>query len=527
MTSIKNDNKKKANLMNEIFGNDGLDDYEPEDIDAFEDTHRVRFADEEEHVQPSKAAKKVAMTLRTQSELDETLTTGAYSGKSVSRRTMFANDDNYEDDFSELQTDEYLRELKAAKKRLDYEKEGFEYNESDSDDEGNKRLQSHLSQLLQDDRDIVLRGVQNEKAIQKKKAQSVFNQKMLYDQLLKLRILVQKPLTVCNQLPQNDVFLDIMEHAGQDAQKACVETRAMLFDMLAETLSLQHELFSRNLDCKNDQNTIVNADTLNNIIRSKRRRTENGSSDVGGSSDEEEEEETDMMDDIWNVVQSSYDIYSNYRSESLEKWNRRTRIQSASNTKQFKSLNADLMTQVNNALKEKRIVSRVHVKRFPEKILGKRSRSDNEQNDQSEIIDEQIFDDKDFYQTLLRDLIQDVGTAYEVKGSTISSALQSQHKTKKNKDDTLRFSRNGKTIAYNVHEKLVNFMTPEESEIPKSADTLFLNLFGGGTVIYEESDEEEEETETAQTDGTDDAEDDDNVAGNGSHDDEDLSSFMN
>jgi protein AATF/BFR2 len=517
-------NMKKANLFNEIFGDEQPDDYDPEQVDIIEDTsRRVRFVDEDVSHKPSKAAKS-SMILRTQSDLDDSLSKGAYSGQSVRRNDLFKNsttfDDDDDNDFEALQTDEYVKELRAAKKQFDYEQEGFEAQEgsdSDSDDEGAKRLQSHLSRLTEEGNDLILKGVQNNRADQKKKAQAVFNQKLLYDQLLKTRILVQNPLTICNQLPQNELFMDYLNEAGDKAQQACVESRSMIFDLLCDSLSLQNELFSRHKECKNDKNKIINGDSLEQI-RAKRRKL-NTEDEVQGSSDDEEQEK-DLVDEIWDVIQDSYDYYSKYREESLEKWNRRTRLQSAASTKQFKTLNMDLMTQVNNAKKEKRITQRTHVKRFPEKILGKRSREEDTE-EEKEIIDEELFDDKDFYQTLLRDLIQDVGTAFEKKDSTTSMSAALQRATKKKqKEDALRFSRKGKAIEYKVHEKLVNFMAPAESEIPKSAETLFLNLFGGGTVVIEEEDEPaaEDDENTMEDDDS-----EDNAAGSF---DDDLSSFM-
>lgn len=40
----------------------------------------------------------------------------------------------------------------------------------------------------------------------------------------------------------------------------------------------------------------------------------------------------------------------------------------------------------------------------------------------------------------------------------------------------------GRKIRYNVNEKLVNFMAPEDDGTSELTEQLFRNLFGGGTV---------------------------------------------
>ena len=240
--------------------------------------------------------------------------------------------------------------------------------------------------------------------------------------------------------------------------------------------------------------SVVSGETLLNLREAKRQKL-----DKSGAVAKKNNSSNDFMDDVWQVVNESYEMYSNYREESLDKWNRKTRMQSSLNSKQFKTMNMDIVSQVKSAMNDDRMKQRAHVKRFPEKILGKRTRvvnSDDEDDEEEivpdseeEVIDEEIFDDKDFYQTMLRDLIQDVGSAIDKSGSaSMMSAIQKASKTKNRKEPVGKTK--DRSIVYNVHEKLVSFMAPVESEIPKSAETLFLNLFGGGTVVIDDEDED-------------------------------------
>lgn len=125
-------------------------------------------------------------------------------------------------------------------------------------------------------------------------------------------------------------------------------------------------------------------------------------------------------------------------------------------------------------------IRRTRIKRFPQKILGKRKRDDaettNDDHTQDEEIDEEIFDDRDFYQSLLRDLIQDVGISNIGKeGQSIKQAISKNKKKKKH----MHFKSKGRTLRYVVQPLMVGYMSAKPTEIPESADTLFKSLFGG------------------------------------------------
>jgi len=90
--------------------------------------------------------------------------------------------------------------------------------------------------------------------------------------------------------------------------------------------------------------------------------------------------------------------------------------------------------------------------------------------------DEEVFDDADFYQQLLRDVIESKGG-----GSAQLMASQKQKKTKKHVDT--RASK-GRKIRYEVHEKIENFMVPVPHDAgtwhEAQVDELFASLLGKG-----------------------------------------------
>lgn len=117
-------------------------------------------------------------------------------------------------------------------------------------------------------------------------------------------------------------------------------------------------------------------------------------------------------------------------------------------------------------LKDKKsLISKTQKVRFEEPILGKRKREEE---------DSEIFDDREFYQVLLRDLIEDVGSSLG-SGESLRNAI-----SKNIKKDKRPFKRmKDKLIKYVPHPKLVGFMAPEEQIIPESTDVLFASIFGG------------------------------------------------
>jgi len=151
--------------------------------------------------------------------------------------------------------------------------------------------------------------------------------------------------------------------------------------------------------------------------------------------------------------------------------------------KNFKALNQSIMTQVNKILEDKqKLISRTQIKRTKYKILGKRVHptEDTEATvadalNKNNVRDPEIFDDTDFYQQLLKDLIETNASNDPVAMSRKwLEGQKSKVKAHKNVD---RRASKGRKIRYQVHEKLVNFMPPVPKEIPQMAEELFLKLF--------------------------------------------------
>lgn len=279
---------------------------------------------------------------------------------------------------------------------------------------------------------------------------------------------MQKVLTSANCLPQHDMFDDFVTTNAQVSQDL-KQTRNVLYDCLGDLLDIQSVCFLLSLltmlQLMMKQNTNMQVEQPVDREALEQARTqalENGQ---------------DCLQAIGNTIQTSFDGYKQYREDSLERWNRRVRVQAAA-TKDLKTINMNVMQRVQSSLQDKeKLVERTQQIRFVQPVLGKRTRAER---------DAHIFDDKDFYQKLLRDLIEDVGVTDSGTG-TLGDALAKHARISTHaKADKValqrELNRKKKQVKFDVEQKLVSFMAPVPKELPSTADALFNNLFGGKTV---------------------------------------------
>jgi len=480
-SSGKLEGSKKKALLEKLTKKYNKQEVDPENED-FEDYKQIQMEDDDE------VSDNQVSTLRS---LDESLTKGAYKGHTIRKEDLFED----ANDLQDIQED-YLREIKRMQQLDD---DSDKTDEEEEEDEDSDDIQRQIQSLVEDEDIVGNDSLKKTQDVEKQKASSVLNQKLLYDHLLKFRILLQKPLAACNRLPQNETFWDFVELADEvvsskpkatseesssetieDEEKKPVtiptqvaEIRKDLFHLMGDFLTLQSELVERGM-----------------MKHSKKIDGFYLQDQVNNNDDDGE----DLVDRVWNVIEESNQSIETFRNESIERWALKTKIQSSvngggSSKLNLKVINAGLIQQIESSLKNekerKKLIGRTQLKQFEGSVLGKRER-DIHYNDNGYEIDSEIFDDKDFYQVLLKDLISEVGGS----SSEISFRRALTKKKQKNGYDG---KTKGKAIKYTVHNELVNFMAPNwEDEIPESATTLFANLFGGGTVEMEEEEPEEE-----------------------------------
>mmetsp|Transcript_10013 Transcript_10013/g.15669 ORF Transcript_10013/g.15669 Transcript_10013/m.15669 type:complete len:234 (-) Transcript_10013:159-860(-) len=198
---------------------------------------------------------------------------------------------------------------------------------------------------------------------------------------------------------------------------------------------------------------------------------------------------------VWDRISMADREMIPFRDSTIDKWNSKVMLAGNSGSK-FKALNQSILTQTQHVLEDMdRLLRRTRVKRSTYKVIGdtlEAPAQDAEEEGKEEDIaeetapgrrslkeevDEEAYDDSDFYQLLLRDLIEASST-----GNNQASELQAQLRAARRKAgkagkvvDTK--ASKGRKLRYDVQPKLVNFMFPEPDSIPTFAEALFNNIF--------------------------------------------------
>lgn len=146
---------------------------------------------------------------------------------------------------------------------------------------------------------------------------------------------------------------------------------------------------------------------------------------------------------------------------------------------------------------KERIIKRTQLKRTMLSIVGKEEDENDvkaEDEDKTKLMrdrhlkdyDAEIFDDQDFYNQLVRELIDrraaNVADPIELARKSIEMN-RLRAKTSKKKVDTK--ASKGRKIRYNVHKPMVNFMAPihRNKMSDETRNELFKSLFGNHVIV--------------------------------------------
>lgn len=197
---------------------------------------------------------------------------------------------------------------------------------------------------------------------------------------------------------------------------------------------------------------------------------------------------------LWSHMQSQEESSLAHRTAILQRWSRKARneaVRPQSTLLGKTQRQTTVIDTINEHLSNReRLLKRAHTPRScaPVQLANK------------VIEDEKIYDDADFYGLLLKELLeqksQDSALASNID---VDFSLRREAKTKKNVDTK---ASKGRKLRYTVHEKLQNFMAPEDRRTwgERQADELFGSLFGQRLGLAEgmrEDEEMEEEPDAA------------------------------
>ncbi|NXI67647.1 AATF protein, partial [Anseranas semipalmata] len=308
------------------------------------------------------------------------------------------------------------------------------------------------------------------------KGKAVKNQLALWDQLLEGRIKMQKALVTVNRLPQPDTFPIFRKEGGQefdDAVESCCKAVEALLRVLVD---LQDELLYQDPGTRH-------------LVDGKQSKPESDD-EIPSSSDEERVGEAQekrkrppkrklKMEDYPEFIAKRYADFRTYRNSILQKWHEKTKLASGKMGKGFGAFERSILTQIDHIMMDKeRLLRRTQTKRSVYKVLGKKEQESHpvpeslpensevlpqtDSNRHLKDIDEEIFDDDDFYHQLLREFIERKTSSLDPNDQVAMGrqwlAIQKLRSKIKKKVD--RKASKGRKIRYHVHSKLVSFMAP-------------------------------------------------------------------
>ncbi|KAI8280054.1 Protein BFR2 [Colletotrichum sp. SAR11_240] len=350
------------------------------------------------------------------------------------------------------------------------EEEGDEDSEVDSDDsdeDSKPRRKSNKADARAEQRKLMSEGQKALSATLSAAAQqdaqkgvAVREQRKTFDGLLNIRIRLQKAIVASNSFSVVDT--DDFEQ-NSEPYEAAEEAALKLLNTLD---SFRTSLLPAGLVQAGD----------------KRKRSE---IDTSTSSE-----------DIWEGIQETEQRALKYRKKVLETWSTKTR----STTVEVKSRNLISQQSIVASLEEQllnadRLIKRTRTPRScaPAQVAKKLNE------------DPEIYDDADFYQLMLKQLVEqrtnDNGSTGAAAQPTVRWAAMKEAKTKKHVD---RRASKGRKMRFNIHEKLQNFMAPEDRRMweQDAVDRLFGTLFGQRMGLGEEaSDEEMDDDVNAEEEG--------------------------
>lgn len=353
-----------------------------------------------------------------------------YAGKSVSRKELYEESESeaFSEDYDNLSesegSEDYSDNLSESE---DFEMDSEDYSsnsQSDTEEEINdSKLSAKMRELEMDDEKAFDLISQARPTDDTQKSQHVRNQLVKFDDYVDFRFKLQPLLNSANRLPRSKTLRNV--------KRGNSEISALLDGSVNELEGLMQDLLELSvaeLECDS-----IEVPKIENLKLSESK-----------------------MQKFWDEMTRIDAALDPFAQAALQKWHNKMTLSSDLKAKKtLKMLNQDPYQQVQIALQdEERLVARTRVFRGDN---SKKRFGSSQENEQSREFDD-IFDDNDFYQVLLKDWTASHGALSSSTASAMSAVLVTKKKHRENVDP--RASK-GRKIRYDVHAKLVNYMVPQ------------------------------------------------------------------
>ncbi len=418
------------------------------------------------------------------------------AGASTADEDIQSDDDDDDDDHDDDGEDEETGD------------DGEEETEDDDDDDTAGRAASRamdaskraqLRQMMGEEQRTVVKSIAEATRADAEKGRAVRHQRKAYDSLLNTRIRLQKALVAMNSLP-------LAQDHAETSHEAYAAAEDVALRLWTQLTSLRQQLHAAVLM----KPGMTSASKHNH----KRKRDDN---DGGNADNAEHARDADSLEGGRAGGAVNEEAAAKYRRTILEKWSARVRgVTSQSLARKLNS--SALQPSITDVLDEhlsntERLVKRTRVPRSCAPLQAQAGVHESAD----------VYDDADFYQLQLRELVDQrmldptgsggsgigVGGVGGVgggggggSGGGSSSGAQAvgaapwaamrEAKTKKNVDT--RASK-GRKLRYTVHEKLQNFMVAEDRSTwgKRQVDELFGSLLGARMRLDEEDEASEDD----------------------------------
>ncbi|KAH7935943.1 hypothetical protein HPB52_015304 [Rhipicephalus sanguineus] len=229
------------------------------------------------------------------------------------------------------------------------------------------------------------------------KGKAVHSQLQILDTALEIRVHLQKLVVLANQLPKHNKYAlfraaalqkdenngNLIGHAKSSVEMVMRQLLALREELIDSHPEIRSLLSSAGCEGKSSEGEL---DSECEEIPTKRRRTDVC---VGSAAE------------FWKKFEP-------YRNATIQKWHERTKLLSGKVGRSFASLEESPVKQIEHILMdEERLLRRTQTKRSSYKILGAEdATNDEEEKPGIGELDDEIFDDDDFYHHLLREVIE-------------------------------------------------------------------------------------------------------------------------
>lgn len=363
----------------------------------------------------------------------------------------------------------------------------------DSDEAGGSDESEAEDEDIVEDEGAVQTFSQDKADEEVEKGKAVKNQLALWDQVLEGRIRIQKALVTANQLPQPQTFPDFKNSGGETFASELKNAHKALKALQRSLLDLQDQLLFQKEETRAIAVEKTAAQSKDTEIKS------DDSQDEGELGQEVSLPKRKLeMAEYPDFMAKRFAAFQPYQNATLQKWHDKTRLAAGKGGKGFGAFDRNILTQVEQVLLDRdRLVRRTQTQRSEYRILGKREAptlaseafTEGEEAEQQlkanahlKDLDENIFDDDDFYHQLLRELIEHKTTAADPNDQVAMGrqwlTIQKLRSRIRKKVDTK--ASKGRKVKFQIHNKLVNFMAPVDHSTlsDKGRTELYRGLFG-------------------------------------------------